>query len=217
MLILSSVMKNFIIALSIIFTTSANRHNIQPKIVNGTDAEIKAFPFIVALKHNSEFFCAGSLLNNYWIVTAAHCLNKPVDQITIEYGTTEISNGTKGKKETGVEKLIQHENFNYSSHKNDIGLIKLKNPLDDITAVKIATNGSHFKTGASSTVIGWGTISSDGPMSSILQKVDLQIYSYEDCKTALHKNIYGLDIYQTNICAGVPEKGKSTCNGDSGN
>ena len=49
-------------------------------------------------------------------------------------------------------------------------------------------------------------------ISSILQKVDLQIYSSFDCA-----NIHAPgDILRTNICAGVEGGWKGQCSGDSG-
>lgn len=43
---------------------------IKPKIVNGTNAEIAEFPFIVSLQLNGSHSCAGSLLDENWILTA---------------------------------------------------------------------------------------------------------------------------------------------------
>lgn len=53
---------------------SGKNISVQPKIVNGTDADIAEFPYLVSLRYQLSHQCAGSLLNNLWIVTAAHCL-----------------------------------------------------------------------------------------------------------------------------------------------
>lgn len=41
-----------------------------PKIVNGTNAEISEFSFIVSLEVSGSHYCAGSLIDEYWILTA---------------------------------------------------------------------------------------------------------------------------------------------------
>lgn len=191
-----------------------------PKIVNGTDALISEFPYLVSLQMNKFQSCAGSLLNSLWVVTAAHCIvNADPALMTIEYGTTEISNGFDGPKIAFAEKFIPHENYDGVFIRNDIGLIKLTEPLDvglHSSPVKLAQPGKYYKTGTPATVAGWGRIATGQNISTILQKVELQIYDFNDCKAAHDLSTSYLDIYRTNICAGVPEMGKSECNGDSG-
>lgn len=49
-----------------------NDEIINPLIVNGTDAEIAEFPFIVSLRTTtSSHSCGGSILNEYWILTVS--------------------------------------------------------------------------------------------------------------------------------------------------
>lgn len=48
----------------------------QPKIVNGTDADISSFPFIVSLQGiynetHSFHSCGASILNQYWLLTVS--------------------------------------------------------------------------------------------------------------------------------------------------
>nr|CAD7204720.1 unnamed protein product [Timema douglasi] len=51
----------------------------------------------------------------------------------------------------------------------------------------------------------------DGPLSDVLQQVDLLTYSDAECEQLL----YGYP-HAHNICAGVPGGGKGQCSGDSG-
>jgi trypsin len=137
----------------------------------------------------------------------------------VQYATTEISDGFDGPRTVQAERIIPHEDYDGNLIRNDIGLVKLKAPLDTGlhgSPVKLSMPGNYYATGTKTTVAGWGRVGSGQPISTILQKVDLQIYSYEDCKAAHGLSTSGLEIYPTNICAGVPEMGKSECNGDSG-
>lgn len=49
-------------------------YEIQPYIVNGRDAKVEEFPFVVSLQSilnetHSMHSCAGSILNENWILT----------------------------------------------------------------------------------------------------------------------------------------------------
>lgn len=44
------------------------------RIVGGQTAQEGQFPYQVSLRANGNHFCGGSIVNEYWIVTAAHCL-----------------------------------------------------------------------------------------------------------------------------------------------
>lgn len=206
----------FLAAITLVFQISAisGSVDVQPKIVNGTDANIAEFPYLVSLQVNSYHSCAGSLLNDIWIVTAAHCLSGDPAEMTVEYATTIIADGYDGQKIALVEKFVVHEDWDFFAIRNDIGLVKLQKSLGTGlhgSPVKLALPGKFYGTGIPTIVAGWGRFASGEPISTTLQKVDLQIYSYADCKVAHDQSNASLDIHRTNICAGVPEMGKAEC------
>jgi len=43
------------------------------RIVGGEKTDIKQHPWQVALQVRGQFYCGGSIIAEYWIVTAAHC------------------------------------------------------------------------------------------------------------------------------------------------
>lgn len=45
------------------------------RIVGGYDAENGEFPYQVSLQ-TKKHFCGGSILNEKWILTAAHCVHR---------------------------------------------------------------------------------------------------------------------------------------------
>ena len=60
-------------------TRSSNINNFGPYIIGGTTAVRGAWPWQVLISWTylgkGGYFCGGTLLNNYWILTAAHCVN----------------------------------------------------------------------------------------------------------------------------------------------
>ena len=63
--------------LSIDLGRPLDRSSRPKRVRNGDQAIQGEFPWIGYLDLNGEFICGGSILNKWWIVTAAHCFNKP--------------------------------------------------------------------------------------------------------------------------------------------
>jgi secreted trypsin-like serine protease len=45
------------------------------RIVGGEKIKPGEFPWMVSLQYNGQHYCAGTLINNKWVVTAAHCVD----------------------------------------------------------------------------------------------------------------------------------------------
>lgn len=48
--------------------------SISSQVVGGKEAGVGSYPFIVSLQMFSQHFCAGSILNEKWVITAGHCV-----------------------------------------------------------------------------------------------------------------------------------------------
>lgn len=46
------------------------------RVVGGEDSADAQWPWIVSILKNGSHHCAGSLLTNRWVVTAAHCFSR---------------------------------------------------------------------------------------------------------------------------------------------
>lgn len=113
-----------------------------------------------------------------------------------------------------MEQIIWHEEYNSRILKNDIALLKLKTPIElnlfDYK-VKLPIENAYFSTGTQATLVGWGRIGTALPISTVLQRADLQIFNRYDCS-----QLHGDDeILYNNICAGVTGGGQGQCNGEN--
>jgi len=141
--------------------------------LSGENAVEHSWPMIVSL----EFYwlalkapCSGSILNNYFILTAAHCVEEiPSFYITIKAGIhypMDVNAVTRV-----VDRIYIHPNYtgHTDGYANDIALLELSEPLNfndnlDITPTCIPTmntsmNVSQYpKNGAQLAVIGWDSI-----------------------------------------------------------
>ncbi|CAG9810123.1 unnamed protein product [Chironomus riparius] len=215
-------MKLLIFVSLILYTTASIQPTIDrnPRIVGGSDGQIEEFPGLVAIIHlgyNMQW-CAGTLISEQWILSAAHCYIHP-SNFTIEYSTSYLQETRPGAKHAAPELFMQHENYNENQLTFDVGLIKLLEPLN--TGIhspfsRLAMPGSYYQTGTLATVAGWGVWDLLNYTMPHLQKAELEIWHYRDCQEAHKYNPYELKVHSHQICAGLPDWSKAECNGDSG-
>lgn len=48
--------------------------DVDPFIVGGEKVDIEQYPHQVALLWGGSYFCGGFIINDCWVVTAAHCV-----------------------------------------------------------------------------------------------------------------------------------------------
>ncbi|CAG0883219.1 unnamed protein product [Cyprideis torosa] len=194
------------------------------RIVGGDATTIENYPYIVSLRTSGNFhFCAGSILNTDWIVTAAHCVvgNRPSEQVVVA-GSTYIGQGNRLE----VAQVKWHEDYSSSTFENDIALLRLATPLEwsdsiqgvgmapdsDQNAVRVPSSNSQppsFSEYGPLEVMGWGRLA-DGTSPEQLQYVEVPFVNDELCRDAYGQG----DIADHMICAG--EANKDSCQGDSG-
>ncbi len=64
-------------------------------------------PWMVSLQYYGQHFCAATLLNNQWLMTAAHCVDKNAPQEAIAVvGEYDLS------KREGTEQYFEFQNVN---------------------------------------------------------------------------------------------------------
>lgn len=51
-----------------------NLPRFEERIVGGQNASFGQFPYHVSLQRNGTHQCGGSILNKYYVLTAAHCI-----------------------------------------------------------------------------------------------------------------------------------------------
>nr|XP_029722514.1 chymotrypsin-1-like [Aedes albopictus] len=187
------------------------------KIVNGTDASIEDYPFMISLRSTyGGHACGGTILTKHWILTAAHCVHETLspDKYTIQVGRTEISRPVD-ESVYEIELVIIHPGYDiYNSFVNDIAVFKLRRPLEFSDTVQpVRLPAACFEVQQSNpevTLIGWG-LNGDEVAQSILQQVDYYVVPNEECD-----QIHSDKIFPQHICAAYPGGGKGQCNGDSG-
>lgn len=131
----------------------------QSRIVGGKPIDIKDAPYQVALRTFGFLFCGGTIIDAEWVLTAAHCTHfQRAEQLTIRVGSTS---SIEGGLVIPVDKIIQHDLYNYDSGDYDFSLLKLKSPITfDQTKMKmhLPEQDEPLPDGTLCTVSGWGSI-----------------------------------------------------------
>ena len=195
----------------------------QPKIVGGIAAADGAYPWQVSptvswiADPGQAHFCGGSIYNDRWIVTAAHCLAKlrPEDVVVVT-GTNVLRQGVL---RINAVRLLVHKDYVPQTNNNDVGLIELFQPLvvgpktKPIALLETAQEGTVLTSSRSLIVTGWGATSEGGGVVRQLQQVTVPFVTREICNDPLS---YNGRINANMICAGKAEGGADSCQGDSG-
>uniref|UniRef100_A0A671VIE5 Peptidase S1 domain-containing protein n=1 Tax=Sparus aurata TaxID=8175 RepID=A0A671VIE5_SPAAU len=180
------------------------------RIVGGQDTRPGSWPWQVSLNTDKFAVCAGSLISDEWVMTAAHCITG--EKLWAIVGRNNQSGLNPNEESRGIVQSVIHPSHDFITEDNDIALLRLSAPVnftDYIYPVCLASANSTFHNGTSSWVAGWGE-KGDGDYSDILQDVNVPIVGNREC-TCAH---YG--ITENMICAGLRAGGKDACTGDSG-
>ena len=213
-------MRSILLSLLILFSTQVFP---QAEIVGGEDCDISEYPWQAAI-YASGYLCGASVIHQYWVITAAHCVEDgnqviAAESITVGVGSTSEYAGLfgTGGEEYEVEEVISHSNYGWNG--NDIALLRMKEPIQfstDVQPISIICS-NQVSSGAQdpgviSTITGWGNTSQNGQGSDVLQYIEVPIISANDPGLSNQLNINST----TEILAGAIEGGMDSCQGDSG-
>ncbi len=147
---------------------------IRLAIIEGTFAKEGEFPWQVFIEiddtlRDRNLPCGGSIIDERWVLTAAHCVcfkgarpcNKGV-RPTIYFGSIDR---TKGEKlEVDLEKIVVHEKYDtdWPGGPHDIALLPLKNSIPDAPIIELADLKIEKELNLQSSpklyVSGWGAV-----------------------------------------------------------
>ncbi|XP_012737369.2 trypsin-2 [Fundulus heteroclitus] len=179
------------------------------KIVGGYECQPHSQPHQVSL-HYGYHFCGGSLVNENWVVSAAHCNFVSGVELRLGEHNVEVHEGTEQFISTSV--VIPHPQYSPQTIDNDIMLMKLSRPATFNKYVQpVALPTRCAPVGVMCKVSGWGNTEDPAVDNTKLQCLDVPVLSDSVCRTS-----YPGKITSSMFCAGYMEGGKDSCQFDSG-
>ncbi|XP_075985627.1 uncharacterized protein LOC142982828 [Anticarsia gemmatalis] len=196
------------------------------RIYHGKKTSIKTYPFMVSLHIGGEFKCAGSIISEDMVLTAASCLQEHYDNKSYSKKPkrTHIRHGSDWTSKQGkmvpVYEVHFHPRYNLKNLHNNLAILRFKRPLKDsrhrISSERIRLYESDGVPAGTNrvTILGWGN-KHQNAHSNVLGRLagaHLDLYPIDECKE-IYSEVYVTDNL---FCAGFKTKGGGACNRDVG-
>ncbi|XP_077303205.1 serine protease 27-like [Lithobates pipiens] len=199
---------------------------VSNRIVGGTDSLDGEWPWQVAVIDNvldGEYLCGGSLISPEWVMTAAHCINHPIQlsNYNVYLGMYELGVIDSHTVIANVSFIITDSKYVSDGDPGDIALIRLATPVtytEYIMPICLPSSNTTFPCGTECWVTGWGTRSLEGDViqNGVLQEVMVPLIDHKTCQTLYNHAGDDFTIQYDQICAGYKNGQKDVCQGDSG-
>lgn len=198
-------------------------------MVGGVEAAAHSWPWSVALLRFDSYFCGGSLIDEEWVLTAAHCVYGREDQgdyMQVVLGEHDRTVNENTEQNFDIAKIIPHKGYSSITLDNDIAMIKLKKKVtlkkdrlgnpDKIGLVCLPKQGQNQDMDKLCYITGWGKKKHPGSSSTILMEGEMPVVTNAACAKQ-NSRWGGTKITKNMLCAGQkPGTIISGCHGDSG-
>lgn len=190
----------------------------EPYVLGSQQSVTGQWPWMVAIMTGDIFRCGGSLVSDYWVLTAGHCIYNLVhvpERLTVVSGHVNLDVSTG--QETRVTEVVLHPENDYI-YRADIALLRLQRPLTisaKVRPVCLPHRVHQWSDRLPCYVSGWGVTDLADmytqKVSSILHHAKVKLWNQDKCQT-----VYPSRLIPSMICAGYEQGEVDACKGDSG-
>ncbi|MED6252554.1 hypothetical protein ATANTOWER_013411 [Ataeniobius toweri] len=188
----------------------------ETEIINGEDCPPGECPWQALLINEDNIgFCGGTVLTEYIILTAAHCVTQ-TRYLTIRLGANNRSHSGGDEAIHVVDAIVHHHGYSPETYFNDIALVKLATPIKFSSYILPACMPEPdfmekvLMRQPGGLVSGFGHLG-EGQPSTILQRLSVPYVDQHTCMESTQ-----LRISLRMFCAGYDSVREDSFQGDSG-
>jgi secreted trypsin-like serine protease len=151
-------------------------------ILKGHDIDIEKRPYQVFIQHN-RVECAGVVLNKEFVITAAHCVERPVFSRVFAGSNYSYGGEVHYVTKRYIHPLYVNHGNNWTQF--DVALLELESKLNysaKVQPIVLPASNQSYSDGLLCHVSGWGlTEIDDWYITDQLQTVTVKIVQRENC------------------------------------
>ncbi|KAK1881028.1 Serine protease 27 [Dissostichus eleginoides] len=182
---------------------------VENRIVGGMDVIDGAWPWQVDIQLTTAgHICGGSIISEYWVLSAAHCFPNPSDlsSYVVYVGRYQLNGWNQHESTYSVSRVVIPSGYSEPHNGKDMALVKLSSPVtwsDYVRPVCLPDSGTLFPGGLPCFVTGWGNVRDNVPLQGVgtLQEVEVPIISQSSCQ----------EMYQTHLTEQGDSGGPLVC------
>ncbi|KAL9702332.1 hypothetical protein quinque_005850 [Culex quinquefasciatus] len=186
----------------------------EGRIVGGSNAGSGQFPYQVSLRSGANaHFCGGSVINNRYALSAAHCtVGRTTANTRVVVGTHLLNSGGISHQ---VQRIVNHGSYNANTLANDVSLVQTASVITFTNLVQpIGLSATFINTASGALASGWGQLGANAGIPNNLQWLSTNIITLADCRNR-HSVANAARVFDHKICTLSPA-GQGMCMGDSG-
>ncbi|XP_075952819.1 elastase-1-like [Anarhichas minor] len=189
------------------------------RVVGGEVAQPNSWPWQISLqyKSGSNYYhtCGGTLIERGWVMTAAHCVDRPRTWRVI-LGEHNFNMNSGREQIMSVSQVYIHPGWDSSRLADgfDIALLRLTSEVTLNSYVQLGSlppKGQILPHNNLCYITGWGRIITGGALPNLLQQAVLPVVDHKTCTSS---GWWGSTVKTSMVCGGGGVK--AGCNGDSG-